>query len=172
MTRKRNWMHIFVREQSFALSPEYNTRAINQEDSEALGKLMDLSYKDTIDWEGETLEQCTKEMHDTLIGKYGPLISQASFLIIYENQIVSAILITEWKGVPLIAYTMTDKKFLGRGLAKHLLGKSISALSKLKWKELFLVVTEGNTSAEKLYRKVGFKLVAQALPGAPPPQNL
>jgi GNAT superfamily N-acetyltransferase len=130
---------------------------------------MDSSYSGTIDHEGETLAQCIQEMRDTIQGKYGPFIAEASFVVISENAPASAILITEWKGQPLIAYTMSDKRFQGKGLAKYLIARSISALHFSKRKELFLVVTEGNFSAEKLYEAMGFKRSGAALPGTPPP---
>lgn len=169
MARTRNWMKISVQKLNFPLSPEFDCRSIDLAQANSLGQLMDSSYQGTIDYEGETLEQCVQEMMDTINGKYGAFIQEASFVVYSQKQPVSAILITEWKGQPLVAYTMTDKNFQGKGLAKYILGKSISALTTSSWTELFLVVTEGNLSAEKLYEKVGFKKAGQALPGTPPP---
>jgi GNAT superfamily N-acetyltransferase len=138
---------------------------------ESVGLLMDSAYRGTIDHEGETLAQCVQEIRDTIQGKYGPFIAEASFVVFFDEAPAAAILITEWKGQPLVAYTMTAKEFQGRGLAKFLISKAVSSLGQIKWKELFLVVTEGNVAAEKLYEKMGFQKAGLALPGTPPPSE-
>jgi GNAT superfamily N-acetyltransferase len=162
-------MKISVKKLSFPLLPEFEYRPIDVSQAPLLGELMDSSYRNSIDHEGETLDQCVDEIRQTICGKYGPFIGEASFAVYSRNRPVSAILITEWKGHPLVAYTMTEVGFQGKGLAKYLLGESVSSLRNSKWKELFLVVTEGNSSAENLYTKVGFKRAGQAFPGTPPP---
>jgi RimJ/RimL family protein N-acetyltransferase len=171
MKRDRYWMKISAKKLNFPLLPGFDFKSIHLTDAESLGRLMDSSYRDTIDHEGESLEQCIQEMKDTIQGKYGPFIHEASFVVIYKNQLASAILMTEWRQQPLVAYTMTDKTFLGKGLAKYLLGRAVSTLESSKWKEIFLVVTEGNIAAEKLYEKVGFTKAGLARPGTPPPVN-
>ena len=169
MSRNRNWMKISAQKLEYPLAAGIVCQSVSLSDAEVLGALMDNAYRDTIDHEGETFEQCVDEMKNTIQGKYGPFISQASFMVTHNNKPVSAILMTEWKSQPLVAFTMTDKSYLGKGLAKFLLGKAVSALHGSAWKEIFLVVTEGNTSAESLYEKVGFKNAGPALPGTPPP---
>jgi len=147
----------------------FECKPIEFADIDSLGQLMDISYRGTIDHRGESLDQCIQAMRDTINGKYGPFIYQASFVMTLNDQIASAIMLTEWKGQPLVAEIMSDKKFQGKGLAKFLLARSISALVPLNWQELFLVVTEGNTAAEKLYEAVGFTSAGRALPGTAPP---
>ena len=169
MSKKRNWMKIPIQNIEFPLPSGFECTQIALSHADILGDLMDASYRGTIDYDGETLEQCVQEMVDTINGKYGPFVKEASFFVSFNKKPVSAILITEWKEQPLVAYTMTDNVFRGQGLAKFLLGKSISSSALSKWKQLFLVVTEGNASAEKLYEKAGFKYAGQALPGTPPP---
>ena len=169
MKRTRHWMKIPIQQLNFPNLLQIKCSQIDLTNADAIGELMDSAYRDTIDYEGENLDQCIQEMKDTINGKYGPFISNSSFVATFEGRAVSAILITEWKGHPLVAFTMTDKSFWGKGLAKYLLGRSISSLVDSKWKELFLVVTEGNIEAEKLYEKVGFKKAGVASPGTPPP---
>src|SRR3954471_13574932 len=96
MIRNRNWMKIRVRQLDFPLLSEFESKSIDLTHAEALGHLMDSSYRDTIDYEGESLDQCIQEMKDTIQGKYGPFIQQASYVVTYKNQSVSAILMTEW----------------------------------------------------------------------------
>jgi ribosomal protein S18 acetylase RimI-like enzyme len=57
---------------------------------------------------------------------------------------------------------MTAPQYQGRGLAGFLICKSLFALKLAGYSELYLVVTEGNTPAEKLYRKIGFEFIGPA----------
>jgi GNAT superfamily N-acetyltransferase len=139
-------------------------------DIDALAKLMDESYRGTIDHEGETLEQCAEEMCGTLSGKYGPYISEASFLAEINGVPASACLITRWQERPLIAFTMTSPNFQRKGLNRALIEKSVDALAKMGETVLYLVVTDGNTAAKNLYRKMGFKELGRAYSKQPPPK--
>jgi RimJ/RimL family protein N-acetyltransferase len=167
--KNRYWMKIRTAIQDVPELENFISEKIESSHVPELAKLMDASYKNTIDYEGETPEQCVQEMKDTIAGKYGPFIYSASFILKNKDKAVSAILLTEWKSQPLIAYTMSDPDFQGKGLAKNLIRKSISALAKLNRKELFLVVTDGNTSAQNLYKSLGFEEKGLALAGTPPP---
>ena len=149
------------------LKSPFSIHAINETHTNILGELMDISYRDSIDYEGETLAQCIQEMSGTIAGKHGTLIREASFIIKSDQIPASAVLVTEWKGEPLVAYTMSNPRFRGQGLAKCSMRKAISALYSLGRNELFLVVTEGNTQAEALYQKMGFEKVGPTK--QPPP---
>lgn len=121
-----------------------------------LGRLMHAAYTGTIDSEGETEEQCLAEMEGTLGGKYGPFLANASFVELDGEKAVSASLVTLWKGEPLLAFSMTDPAYQGRGLAGGLILRSLETLKAAGYRDLILVVTEENP-AEKLYRKLGFE---------------
>jgi RimJ/RimL family protein N-acetyltransferase len=139
-------------------------------DIDSLAKLMDESYRGTIDHEGETLEQCADEMRGTLSGKYGSYISEASFIAIVDGEVASACLVTRWKDKPLVAFTMTGPRFQRQGLSRALIEKSVDALAKMGESVLYLVVTDGNTAAKNLYRKIGFKDLGRAYGKQPPPK--
>lgn len=152
------------------LLPPYTLQFVTIDHSVPLAHLMDIAYRGTIDHEGETLDQCIEEIRSTIEGKYGPLMGRASLFIEKDGRPVSALLTTLWKGSPLIAYTMTDPDHRGGGLARFLIGKAMAALHEASQPKLFLVVTEGNLAAERLYEKMGFAKAGLALPGTPPPQ--
>lgn len=135
------------------------------QDARILGELMDLSYTGTIDHEGESREQCEAEITGTLTGKYGPYLQDCSFLIEENGQALSTCLVTLFKGHPLLAYSMTAPEAQGRGFARFLIERSISALNKAGYREFYLVVTDANTPALSLYRKMGF---VDGEPGPPP----
>jgi AmpD protein len=160
---QRRWMKIATRE--IALSKKLSFQQASLADAQDLAHLLDRAYTGTIDHEGETPEQCLKEIEETLAGKYGPFLDFASFLIPGK----SASLVTLWMEKPLIAFTMTAPESRGQGLGGFLIERSISALAKNGYAELYLVVTEGNTPAQRLYTHLGFKDIGPALPQQPPP---
>jgi ribosomal protein S18 acetylase RimI-like enzyme len=131
-------------------------RLIHSGDSRNLSVLMYESYQGTIDYEGETLEQCQEEMVGVLDGKYGYFLDSASFLVEDSHGIKSASIVTLYNNKPLLAFSMTRPDAQGKGLAKSLIRRSIETLSKEGHPELYLVVTEGNYAAEKLYQRMGF----------------
>ncbi|MBI4030431.1 MAG: GNAT family N-acetyltransferase [Proteobacteria bacterium] len=141
---------------------------VRSEYAEAIGLLMKRAYEGTIDDEGETLDQCIQEIRDTIAGKYGPFLKDASFIACFEDRIVSASLVTMWKGKPLLAYSMTDPDCQRCGLAGSLIRMSLNALADAGISELFLVVTVGN-HAQNLYSRLGFKILGSAPPQQPPP---
>lgn len=141
---------------------------VRGEHAQLLGILMKRAYEGTIDDEGETLDQCCQEVRGTLAGKYGPFLHDVSFVTFADGRIVSASLVTLYKGKPLLAYSMTDPDYQRRGLAGGLIRKSLDALASTETPELFLVVTVGNP-AQKLYENLGFEVLGNALPQQPPP---
>jgi ribosomal protein S18 acetylase RimI-like enzyme len=64
---------------------------------------------------------------------------------------------------------MTDPEYQGKGFAKQLILKAMDSLAD-NYNVLYLVVTNGNTAAQNLYLKIGFKELSEALPGQPPPE--
>ena len=165
--RARNWMKIPTRAMPTPADRVY--RQVGIEDVATIARLMDRSYQGTIDHQGETLEQCADEIRSTLTGKYGAFFDFASFGIFESGKALSASLVTFWKEKPLLAFSMTDPDAQKNGHARFLIERSISALAERGYSEFYLVVTEGNTSAERLYRRLGFEFLGPALPEGPPP---
>lgn len=164
MKPKRNWMR-FTLDRAQDPGDRFVTTNVILSHAPALARLMDAAYTGTIDHEGETPEQCLAEMRGTIEGKYGQLIKEASFVSLDGDTGASASLITLWKGHPLLAFSMTAPEFQSRGMAGFLIQKSLLALKNAGYKVLYLVVTDGNTPAERLYRKLGFATLGEAIPG-------
>jgi hypothetical protein len=137
----------------------YETRTATKEDIPFLGQLMYNAYVGTIDYEGETLEEAVNEIAGLLDGKYGPFLSECSFVVTDKDCLASAVLVTWFKEteMPLIAFAMTDPRFTNRGMSTFLLKMSINALVDQGYKQAFLVFTNGNHAIEKIVRKIGFE---------------
>ncbi len=156
MDKERIRMKLLLKRQDF--KKYWKCRTISQKDAELLGVLMLESYRDTIDYEGETLEDAVSEVGATLDGKYGLFLEECSFLIEKKGKALSAcivVLSAEIK-LPLLAYVMTHPRTQNQGMATFLIGKSINALIIQGYEELYLAVTKGNTAAQHIYEKMGF----------------
>ena len=158
MARSRMKMKLLLKKQEFALS--WNCRTVSEQDIHPMGELMLDSFRDTIDYEGETLDDAISEIQGTIAGKYGPLLRKCSFAIEQNGQVLSACLVTfsMEANLPLIAYSMTHPDFKNQGMGTFLLKKSINALFAQGYKEVYLLVTRGNVAAQHLYEKIGFQV--------------
>ncbi|MBU7032716.1 MAG: GNAT family N-acetyltransferase [Theionarchaea archaeon] len=146
-----------------ALTPQnaekfWEYRTVSQKDREALGSLMLEAYRETIDYEGETLTEACQEIQNTFEGKNGAFLPSCSFLIERNDHILSACLITfyEKMNMPLVAYMMTHPEYQNLGMGTFLLKTSINALLDSGYGNACLVVTKGNDPAYHLYEKLGF----------------
>ena len=70
----------------------FEFRNVCFDDYKAIGELDLLTIKNTIEFEGETLEESIIEMKSTFEGKYGTFLPQASYLIMNKGEIVSAVI--------------------------------------------------------------------------------
>src|SRR5436190_21727256 len=129
---KRREMHL--KPIRLPISEIWTTRNISQHDTSILGILMYDAYHNTIDDEGESPQKAEQEIQDTLTGKYGPLLSDCSFLIEEQGRALSASIVTSWTdkrdGItrPLLAFLMVHPDAQGKGMATLLLKKSINAV--------------------------------------------
>ena len=115
------------------------------------------AYRDTIDYDGESLEDALFQMRSLFQGKFGPFQDLSSFCIEQDGRLLSASIITMWENRPLVAFSMTRPESKNQGMATFLLKSSINALLTFGHKDLILVVTAGNEPAEHIYEKLGFK---------------
>ena len=158
MIKSRVKMKLFLKKQEFNMSLSY--RNVSEKDIDSLGVLMLESYRGTIDYEGETLEDAILEIRSTFDGKYGTLLKQCSFIVEENKKIISACIITwsEEMKLPLLTFSMTHPDFKNKGIATFLLKKSINVLLTKGYRELYLIVTKDNIAARHLYEKIGFRV--------------
>lgn len=147
---------------SYTLVPQkseevYVFDRINTDDLEALVASMFEAFQDTVDYEGESLEDLKKELCSVIEGEYGTFLPKASFEIKRNGEIAAAILISSYNDKPLVLELFTTKKYLHLGMANSLLKKSVNVLLSLGYENLVLNVHPKNFGAINLYKKIGFK---------------
>jgi len=133
------------------------TRAPSAADRDALADLMLDAYRGTIDDEDETLQDAIAEVDRTFAGGYGVFLGACSRVVEREQQLASACLITLFEGKPWLSVSMTRPRWKRHGFARGLLNESLNLLAEARYQEIGLIVTEGNSAAEALYRSLGFE---------------
>jgi GNAT superfamily N-acetyltransferase len=129
---------------------------------EAIGCLMYNAYLDTVDYDGETVEDAKVEVSDTMSGKYGTVLYDASRCIegtSFPSIIASAVIFTQSgeQSNPLLVFAMTEPSYQGQGYCTKLLKHGLHVLSGQGFNICELVVTSGNP-AIRIYERLGFKL--------------
>lgn len=114
------------------------------------------AYEGTVDDEGENLSETIDELKRLFSGTYGPLMEEASYLVMEGNKVMSALLTCLYRGEPTITYTFTRKEAQRLGYATALIAKAEEGLYKNGYRSLFLYVTVENTPALRLYEALGF----------------
>jgi ribosomal protein S18 acetylase RimI-like enzyme len=136
-------------------------RAVVPEDASQLASLLIEAYRGTIDDEDETPDEALAEMRGTIGGKYGGFRPSCSFVVEDAGALVSACLVTEWEGMPLIAFSMTHPAHQNQGFATTLLELAFNAMIERGYREARLLVTIGNDAAIHVYEKLGFRSVRE-----------
>jgi ribosomal protein S18 acetylase RimI-like enzyme len=134
----------------------YEFERIDIDDVTELAIVMLDSLKGTCEYVGETLDDIVEEISSVISGSFAPFIYEASYQIKQNGEIMSAIMISFYKGYPLISEIFTKKQYHNLGMARALIKKSINSLLKIGYKDLILYVDPRNTAAINLYNKIGF----------------
>jgi predicted GNAT family acetyltransferase len=137
--------------------PAHAARNPRLEERELLAQLMLAAYRGGADDEGETIAEALQEVDHVLVSAERPFMPEASFVIEIDAILASASLVSLFRGAPLIAHIMTHPSYKRRGLGAAALLSSAHALREQGWNLLSLYVTDSNTPALALYRKLGFK---------------
>ena len=133
-----------------------------EDEKDDLAILLYAAYRGTIDDEGGTFADARAEIERLFDGVHGQFLGNCSFVVEEGEFLASASLITWWEphDAPLVAFTMTRPEAQARDLARSLLTRSMNALCDAGYDRLTLVVTDGNTPAQRLYRSLGFRTFA------------
>lgn len=123
---------------------------------EVLAPVMLDAYSGTPDYEGETLEETTGELCDILRGKYGAVVTAASFAAYDGETPVAAIVTVTEEDVPLVALVFTLPDYAGKRVASALLAAAANALDDAGCPTISLAVNPENARAARLYQHLGF----------------
>jgi ribosomal protein S18 acetylase RimI-like enzyme len=133
-----------------------SVRAPTAADRDRLAALMLDAYIGTIDYDGETIVEAMVEVDGWLAGSAGEPLLEHSLVALEAGTIVSAVLISDLRGMPAVAYLYTDPAWKGRGLAEGLLRSAMASLAAAGHDRVHLFVTAGNAVAERMYARLGF----------------
>lgn len=137
-------------------------------DTQALADLMFDSYRGTIDYHGETLDDAIDEVQAYFAGQRGGAPQpHCSWLCFDQETLVAACLVVFWdeQKLPLIAYVMTRAEWKSKGLGSAVLQQALYSLTEHGHREVRAVITEGNTPSERIFRRAGFERIAKGNKG-------
>jgi len=134
-------------------------RRLERSDARDLADLLYAAFHGTVDDEGESHAEAVQEIDRTLNGAYGRLLWDASFVIEQGDVLVSACVATWYEPLdaPFVAFTMTRPEHKNRGMARSVMQRSIHALLDAGHSSLWLLVTDANVPAVRLYTSLGFR---------------
>ena len=132
-------------------------------DKQILAELMLDSYRDTIDYDGETIEDALNELGSYFSQQLkDPTWLDSSWLGFMGNKLACASLVGFWKdrNSPLISYVMTASHWKGKRLATLAVSRALQSLAENNYTEVCAVITEGNLPSERIFTRIGFERLA------------
>jgi len=132
--------------------PGVMVRSVSAFDREALAELMLAAYVGTIDYEGEDLDDATDEV--TAFLSTAPSLHHSMIAQIGDD-VVSAALVGQADGLPLIRSVMTRAGHTSRGLGRLVVASALEVLASDGHQTVGLFITDGNTPSERLFRSLG-----------------
>lgn len=101
------------------------------------------------------------EVRDTLAGKWGPMVWEASLCALIDGRPAAAsiVVLDDAHGMrPLLAFLVTDPVHQQQGLGAQLVSETLMRLTRCGIQELHLAV-ESDNPARRLYARLGFRPV-------------
>ena len=132
-------------------------------DQQILAELMLDSYRNTIDYDGETIDDAMREVESYFSGlRDDSTWLNISWLGFVEDSLACASLVSFWKdrNAPIIAYIMTASQRKGKHLATLGVLRSLHSLAENKHAKVYAVITAGNVPSERVFTRIGFERVA------------
>jgi RimJ/RimL family protein N-acetyltransferase len=131
-------------------------------DQRALAALMLEAYRDTIDYEGETMTEAVAEVQRYLAPRANRPLLEPSVVLTDGTMLVSACLITHWseRNCALIGYVISHPAWQRRGLALRVVVESLRRLANEGHRQVRAIITKGNVPSEELLHRLGFAKVS------------
>jgi GNAT superfamily N-acetyltransferase len=132
------------------------SRPVEPDDRAALAALMLAAYRGTPDDAGEGPDEAATEVGRLFEGAFGLFDRAKSEVVFRLGLMANATLVTDFRGCPLVAFTMTAPEWKRRGLARAGLLRTMERLRQAGCDEVTLAVTDANVDARRLYESLGF----------------
>jgi ribosomal protein S18 acetylase RimI-like enzyme len=127
---------------------------------DALAEHLFHSFHGEVDDFEESLSDWQLEVKAFFEGKYGAFLNQHSFYIEDSGKIIGCVLVSLYNGItPLVIYLAVDPHERGKGYAQSLLKRMIVSFQGSAYSKVYLVVTQENRRAKKMYDQLDFKVV-------------
>lgn len=150
----------FIHTLTSGSSAEATWRNPSIEDQQFIAELMLDSYRDTIDYDGETIDDALREVESYFSGlRDDSTWLNRSWLGFVEDSLACASLVRFWKdrNAPIIAYVMTASQWKGKHLARLGVTRSLQSLPGKNYTKVYAIITEGNLPSERVFTRIGFK---------------
>lgn len=128
----------------------------SESDLEALAHLMLEAYRDTIDYDGEDLDDARAEISSYFEGE--PVLEH-SFVAEVGGDLASAVLVSTFEGSPFISYVMTLPEHKNQGWGRRLVEVAMASLANAGEREVVFYITDGNLPSEAVFRSLGARRV-------------
>ena len=115
------------------------------------------AYAGTVDDHGQPPEFHASEAQRTIEGEYGAVEWDASLLATLDRQLIGATVVTQDRGLLLLAFALVSPEWRSRGVGTALVIRSGNRLNAKGATEWTLAVTVGNP-AQRLYERMGFRV--------------
>ncbi len=148
-------------------SPDLSFKLMTRDSIAASSEISCLAHKKSKDYDGyEDLEQVDKRIlleQRVFDGLYGPIIPEASLLLLKNETVVGSCLIVDikcwgYEHVPWVFDICIDPQHHGKGYGGFLFEEVLRILKEKQFPIVGLAVTLTNKSAIYLYEKTGFEV--------------
>ena len=129
---------------------------INFKDADLLAEAMYKAYKDTPDYENDSVEDFRNELKRMKANLYGKLIPEACLYVKAKEEIIAAIFVCDFRGEATMTYCFTNPEYRDRGVGQGLINYAENELKKLGYKHFYLYLTLANKLAYNLFESLGF----------------
>lgn len=127
--------------------------------SDELANTMYKAYSNSVDFEGDTLEDFQDEISNVFKGLYGEFMPNLSSVIEKDDKIIGGLLLCIFKGEPTITYLFTNPDYQRKDVATILLENTCYKLLNEGFEYLYLYLNLNNIPAYNLFDKFGFNEV-------------
>jgi RimJ/RimL family protein N-acetyltransferase len=137
-------------------------RPVQSADLVPLAELMLDAYRDTVDYEGESLPEAVREVeHYFSPAAENPALLGPSVMVVDGESVLCACLMKFWRhrSCPLVGYVICRAEHKGHGLATSALHETLRLLRQARYGKVRAVITEGNAPSERLFLAARFERV-------------